>query len=76
MEKTIKLSQAQQRAMAWIGKGWSAIPSHGDVYTINGKTVLLTTLRKLESYGLIERGDHKVYERTEKGKKLTYDRGL
>jgi hypothetical protein len=53
-----KLSPTQAKVMKWLGQKWSAQPSHGEVWTINGGakrqgiTCTTRTLKALEQKGL------------------------
>jgi len=77
-----KLSSAQAEVMKWLGKKWSAQPSHGEVWTINGGsgrqgvTCSTRTLKALEKRKLVQQNRYGCWIATEAGKQLTAALGL
>ena len=74
-----QLSPIQLEVMKWLGKKWSAQPSYGELWTINGGTaqqgVTCTsrTLRSLEKKGLTKEDDFGCWVATDAGKNLVRD---
>lgn len=74
-----KLSPTQKQVMKWLGKKWSAQPSHGELWTINGGskrqgvTCTTRTLKSLEAQGLIKPDEHGCWVATDAGKALVRD---
>jgi hypothetical protein len=68
------LSPVQVIVMKWLGKKWSAQPSHGELWTINGGashqgvTCTIRTLRALEAKGLVIIDEYGCWVATDAGK--------
>lgn len=69
-----KLSPTQLEVMKWLGKKWSAQPSYGELWTINGGrdrqgvTCTTRTLKALEGRGLTTTDEHGCWIATDAGK--------
>jgi|AntDeeMinimDraft_5_1070356.scaffolds.fasta_scaffold13140_2 hypothetical protein len=77
-----KLSPVQIEVMKWLGKKWSAQPSHGELWTINGGsarqgvTCTTRTLSALEKYGLAVTDEHGCWVATDAGKAFVRDMAI
>lgn len=59
-----KLSEAQRRAMKWLGYGWTSEPGAGMAIHVNGKRICnVDTMFALQRMGLVEQLE-------ERGRKL------
>jgi hypothetical protein len=74
----IKLTEAQSRALKWLGKGWKSEPGAGMAIHVNGKRICnVDTLFALERHGLVEQLEDRglkllgQWQATEAGKSLT-----
>lgn len=68
---TKKLTPAQLRVMAWLGKGWTACPGAGAIITVNGKRICNTdTMKSLERAGLVSVDSNRCWSATEHGREL------
>ena len=80
--EALRLSDTQLAVMKWLGKKWSAQPSHGNVWTINGGskqqglTCSTRTLEALERMGLTCKDDSGCWIATEDGRQFAQDRQL
>jgi len=69
-----QLSEAQVNVMRWLGKKWSAQPSHGEIWTINGGSdrqglsCRSSTLKALEARGLVEKDKYGCWIATSAGR--------
>lgn len=76
------VSPTQMEVMKWLGKRWSAQPSHGELWTINGGaerqgvTCTTRTLKALESKGLTTMDKYGCWVATDEGKSLVRDLAL
>jgi len=72
-----KLTEAQQRVMSWIGKGWTARRSHGTVIEVNGKRVCnVDTMMALSRMGLAQQEQEGTWAATDSGRNLVAQLGL
>lgn len=79
----MKLTSAQERVMAWLGKGWTSEPGGGTSIHVNGSRICnVDTLKALERLGLVEqraRDGRKLvgqWQATQAGKDRMRDRQL
>lgn len=72
-----KLTEAQKRALKWIGKGWRTEPGTGSSVMVNGKRICNTdTMMALYRAGLASKDDQGCWSATESGKTITAQLGL
>lgn len=66
-----KLTEAQKRVMAWIGKGWTTEPVPGSAVMVNDKRICNTdTMMALYRAGLAIKDDRGCWAATESGKSI------
>ena len=82
MSEIQRLSPKQVLVMRWLGKKWPAVPSHGEVWTINGGaqrqgvTCTTKTLLSLKRNGLVGLDPSGCWVATNSGRRLVVDHGL
>lgn len=66
-----RLSSAQARVMAMLGRGWTARVAHGSAVHINGERACnVDTMTALERMGLVERDSQWAWKATRLGKRI------